>query len=117
MNEKLQIPSVEQVEMKFTLMSDLSEKLEKARSIAFPCDVLNQPDMFHIFLDHMTDLGLIKHNVHPSHTEYREWNLPLIGAVGFQFIRLSSFGMLFYRACVSTSDESDEDGPRQPPGP
>ena len=105
-NEQLHIPSAEQIEGVFAQLEISPNLLERAKSIAFRYGVLNQPEMFHIFADHTTDLGLVKHNAQQSdRAEYKELVIQRVNAPGFHILRLSGFGSLFYKACVSQPTE------------
>ena len=58
--------------------------------------------MFDIFLRHLTDLGLVTHNIELSERgEYSIFLGPSSDTPALHFIRLSGFGKLFHKACVS----------------
>ena len=85
-----------------------SELNEISKRIAFKYEALNQPGLFYTFLEHLVHLGLVSYDNDPTNrglyrgygnNSHREWQ--------FWFIRLSSFGQLFFKACVSSLENPD----------
>lgn len=100
--EECRAPAPHEIEEALDRRALSTELRETAKAIIFPREVLNQPDMFDIFLRHLTDLGLVKHNVELSERrEYSKFLGPTSDTPAIHFIRLSGFGRLFYKACVS----------------
>jgi hypothetical protein len=69
----------------------------------FKYELLNQPELFYVFLEHLYHLGLVEYtNDSPRITpEYRIVNSRFGYNLGFFFIKLSHFGRLFHKACIS----------------
>ena len=84
------------------LKADLSyDQKKKAAKIRFDYEILNQPEFFYMFLEHIYHLGLMQYTNDPSNEgEFRGYRW-VKGSPYFVFIHLSSFGKLFYKACIS----------------
>jgi hypothetical protein len=102
MNEQWDTPTPQQVQQAFVEASLAPHLVEKSNSIIFDYRGLNQPDMFYVFLEHLYHLGLVQYTNEPRNSgEYQGMPHRYPPRAVFVFIKLSSFGRLFYRACVS----------------
>lgn len=85
-------------------------RISRARSMVFDYRALNQPELFYVLLEHLRHMGLVEYTNNPANRGYyprlayrlpisqqEMWQRPQVFA-----IRLTSFGKLFYRACVPT---------------
>lgn len=101
MDEAWHCPSPQQIKEAFD-QSDMPPRLiEKSNSIVFTYGTLNQSDLFYVFLEHLYHLGLVQYINEPSNDgEYKGFNRGR-DYPRFVFIRLSTFGKLFFKACVS----------------
>jgi len=78
----------------------------RAKKMVFRYDKLNQPDMFSPFLEHLIHVGLVEYTNEPrgrggqleGYLDFRHLERPYLS---FFCIKLTSFGMLFHKACVS----------------
>jgi hypothetical protein len=76
--------------------------IEKSRSIIFSYQSLNQPELFYVFLEHLFHLGLVQYVNEPIvNGAYK--GIPRMGTPTLVFIRLSAFGNLFHKACISNA--------------
>lgn len=100
MDEEWRTPNQNEIREAFHA-SDMPEALiEKSKIITFNYSSLNQPEMFYIFLEHLYHLGLVQYINEPTNNgEYKGYNRRR-DHPRFVFIRPSSFGALFYKACV-----------------
>lgn len=78
----------------------------KVLETIFKYDQLNEPELFTVFLEHLVHVGLVEYTNDPrlpgrefsGHLDLRdeEHNFR-----AFHFIKLTSFGQLFHKACIS----------------
>ena len=101
MDDEWHTPTPAQIHEVFG-QSDMPPRLiEKSNSIIFKYESLNQPGMFYVFLEHLYHLGLVQYTNEPSSNgEYKGYNRSR-NWPRFVFVRPSSFGNLFHKACVS----------------
>lgn len=100
MDEGWRTPDQNETENAFNTSDMPTALIERSNRIIFDYKSLNQPEMFYIFLEHLYHLGLVQYVNEPSNNgEYRGYNRKR-DYPRFVFIRLSSFGALFYKACV-----------------
>jgi hypothetical protein len=95
-------PNPEQIRERFNEADMPAQLVEKSHSIVFRYAALNQPEMFYLFLEHLYHLGLVEYTNEPSNDgEYMGFTHRPITQPKLIFIKLSHFGHLFYKACVS----------------
>ena len=95
-------PSPEQIRERLNETDMPAQLVEKSHSIIFRYPALNQPEMFYLFLEHLYHLGLVEYTNEPSNDgEYAGFAYRPITQPKLIFIKLSHFGRLFYKACVS----------------
>lgn len=99
-------PSAEQIPKVFDDLGMSTELVEKANAILFQYLALSQPELFRVFLEHLNHLGLVEYTNDPSNEGDYKMIRPKKGDPRLIFIRLTSFGRLFYQACISgTADK------------
>jgi hypothetical protein len=102
MDEQWRSPGPKQIQETFDASGMPPRLIEKSNSIVFAYGVLNQPEMFYVFLEHLYHLGLVQYINEPAiEGEYKGVRRGAANKPTLVFIRLSSFGGLFYKACVS----------------
>lgn len=100
MDEAWRTPSQSEIQETFNTSDMSADLIEKSNLIIFNYKSLNQPEMAYLFLEHLYHLGLVQYDNEPRvQGEYRDANRKR-DYPRFVFIRLSSFGALFYKACV-----------------
>lgn len=107
MDEEWHTPGRPQIQQAFNQAAMPPALIERSNAIVFNYDVLNQADLFYVFLEHLYHLGLVQYTNDPSNEgEYKGFSAWNKDRPKFVFIRLSSFGKLFYKACVSADRPS-----------
>jgi hypothetical protein len=104
-DEQWYTPTKREVRQKFIQSGMPKTLLRKSFSIVFNFESLNQPELFPVFLEHLTHLGLVQVTNQPTNEgEYKGYFEWIRGGVNTSFIRLSKFGQLFFKACISLAD-------------
>jgi len=89
--------------------ANMPAELKKiTQKIMFKYDALNQPELFPVFLEHLVHIGLVEytndpHNPGGKFAGYLDLRHEERKFLSFFFIRLTNFGTLFHKACVSES--------------
>lgn len=66
---------------------------------------LAQPELFLTFLEHLVALGIVEYTNEPRSDETKELSFLLLG-FEYHFIRLTTFGHLFHRACIASDGQT-----------
>jgi hypothetical protein len=103
MNKDWVTPNTKEIELAYGRLRLSEDLMAKSRNIIFDYFCLNQPELFYVFLEHLWHIGLVEYTNEMS-DEYR-LGLPFpdddpATRPALHFIRPTSFGKLFYRACV-----------------
>jgi hypothetical protein len=114
-NNEWATPSSEEIDAVFELMKSPKGVPNLfaigARSVVFDYNSLNQPELFYVFLEHLTHMGLVEYTNDPANRgDYPRLSFPLpmpgedlSRRPSVHAIRLSHFGKLFHTACVPPS--------------
>jgi Abortive infection alpha len=114
-NNEWATPSAKEIDDVFALMQNPAGQPNLlaigARSLVFDYNSLNQSEMFYVFLEHLTHMGLVEYTNDPANRgDYPRLSFPLpmpdedlSRRPSVHAIRLSRFGKLFYKACVPPS--------------
>jgi hypothetical protein len=114
LNDDWATPSLDEIDavLEFMKQPDFQPdpRISRARSMVFDYRALNQPELFYVFLEHLWHMGLVEYTNDPGNrgdyprlayrlptSQEETWQRPQVFA-----IRLTSFGKLFYKACVPT---------------
>jgi hypothetical protein len=102
-NEEWITPNTSEIDLAYERLRLSDEIIAKSKKILFNYTCLNQPELFYVFLEHLWHTGLVEYT-NEALDEYR-LGLPYPGddprtQPSLHFIRPTSFGKLFYRACV-----------------
>jgi hypothetical protein len=102
MNEEWTSPKVEDMSDVYRHLQLTEELKARSQRIIFNYSCLNQPELFYVFLEHLSHIGLVEYTNEP----FRQFNGEYESLSHFSrpprafFIKHTSFGKLFYRACV-----------------
>jgi hypothetical protein len=101
LDEEWTTPSAENVTFVYERLSFTEQLIERSSEIIFDYFSLNQPELFYVFLEHLSHIGLIEYTNDPTdnNREYHHIQVFLAYPRVF-FIKLTSFGKMFYNACV-----------------
>jgi hypothetical protein len=111
-NDNWTTPSPTEIDSVFELMKQPNHpddpRIGRAREMVFDYPALNQPELFFVFLEHLLHMGLVEYTNDPTNRGYvprlgyplpmpneEAWRRPQVFS-----IQLTSFGKLFYKACV-----------------
>lgn len=101
-NEAWSTPTVDQIRSRLGEPNMPAHLVERSNSIVFRYAELNQPEMFYLFLEHLTHLGLVEYCAEPANNgDYKGLAHRPNTEPRLFFIGLSTFGQLFFRACSS----------------
>jgi hypothetical protein len=116
LNDDWNTPSSKEIDAVFEFMKNPNTaapdpRISRARSMVFNYATLNQPELFHVFLEHLVHMGVVEYTNDPGNrgdyprlgfrlppSQEDVWKRPSVHA-----IRLSHFGKLFYKACVPST--------------
>lgn len=102
MNEAWSAPTADQIRSRLSEPNIPAHLVERSNSIVFRYTELNQPEMFYLFLEHLTHLGLVEYCAEPAKSgDYKDLAHKPNTEPRLFFIRLSTFGRLFFWACSS----------------
>jgi len=100
--EQWYTPTIEEIHEKIEKPNIPEALIKRSYSIVFKYHSLNQPELFPVFLEHVSHLGLIKVTNDPiNRGEYKGFYRYSRDQMNISFIQLSNFGRLFYNACVA----------------
>jgi Abortive infection alpha len=115
LNNEWATPSSDEIAAVFDLMKgprgEFTLLAMGSRSLVFDYNSLNQPELFYVFLEHLTHIGLVEYTNDPANRgDYPRLSFPLpvpgedlSRRPSVHAIKLSHFGKLFYKACVPPS--------------
>lgn len=63
------------------------------------------PENFYIYIEHLSNLGLLEYSNDYSNREWDVWKELTSGQYNMWFIELTKFGHLFYKCCTATLDK------------
>ncbi|HHP7423642.1 TPA: Abi-alpha family protein [Enterobacter roggenkampii] len=77
----------------------------KLLDLALKPEEFYYPENFYIYIEHLSNLGLLEYSNDYSNREWDVWKELTSGQYNMWFIELTKFGHLFYKCCTATLDK------------